>query len=121
MLVDRRGNGLDRALLLAELLRLAGHEATVMRGRLERPAAEELLLGTESDRLRPEAPVEPWLDRLRERLAEGDPAVALLAESEAAMQAAREDLDEQVATIAHDAGQEAARLLGLLRRTGMPE
>lgn len=43
VLMDRRGNSLDRALLLHELLRLAGFEARLARGKLTENQANEIL------------------------------------------------------------------------------
>lgn len=43
LLMDRRGNSLDRALLLCELLRLAGHEARLARRRLSEEEAATIL------------------------------------------------------------------------------
>jgi hypothetical protein len=43
VLMDRLGNSLDRSLLLAELLRLAGHEARLAHATLPEASAQELL------------------------------------------------------------------------------
>ena len=43
VLMDRDGNSLDRALLLAKLLELAGHEVRLARAQLEEKVAEERL------------------------------------------------------------------------------
>lgn len=43
VLMDRLGNSLDRALLLAELLRTVGHEARLSRGALSAKQAEQVL------------------------------------------------------------------------------
>ncbi len=48
VLMDRRGNSLDRALLLCELLRLAGHEARLARRHLSEDEAMTILKRTES-------------------------------------------------------------------------
>ncbi len=48
VLMDRRGNSLDRALLLCELLRLAGHEARLARRHLSEEEATTILKRTES-------------------------------------------------------------------------
>jgi len=48
VLMDRRGNSLDRALLLCELLRLAGYEARLARCHLSEEEAATILKTTES-------------------------------------------------------------------------
>ena len=56
VLMDRLGNSLDRALLLAELLRTAGHQARLVCAELSEAQAKELLL-----KLRP-VPEHPLLE-----------------------------------------------------------
>lgn len=61
VLMDRLGNSLDRALLLAELLRLAGQEVRLARGRLNDEEALRLLAAIRQVPLAPQ-PVPPAAD-----------------------------------------------------------
>jgi hypothetical protein len=59
VLADRRGNSLDRALLLASLLDLAGYETQVVGGKLSGPDARDGLPSAAADQARGDAPHAP--------------------------------------------------------------